>query len=722
MVKALATVADIHAHSGLIVRMFRTALARAPEPAALQAFSELLRNGGSAEEVARAVIGSVEFQLLHGKQESCDPDFVTRLFHSGLGRLPEPDAVAHFGQMGSRLAVLMAIATSPEAVEKVDLLEDLFPEGVGPADPLGYKLWVERYDTLEEEDVAAIGQQVDALASVPTISLLMAAKPGRPDLLLETLRSLDDQLYPHWTLHVACPPDLPAAPRRALEEASRRVPGLNLVSLPAGSEAGPADLMQAAFEHARGSFVAFLEPGDRLSRSALYEIALALEATPGLQLLYTDEDSLDEAGERFEPVFKPGWSPDMLLNGDMVGQLAVIRRDRVLEAGGVRGEAGALARFDLLLRVTDGLPADAIRHIPSVLFHRGRQPGQPLPFPRSRNSSVHPDVERTVQRHLRERGSALSVSDTYIAGGVWPRVDYPLPAILPRVSVLIPTCDQPELLEACLEGLLERTDYPDIEILVADNGSRTGEGRQMLRRLKRNPRLRVFEDPEPFNWSRLNNRLAAEATGEVLVLLNDDTEVVGRDWLRELVRQVSRPGVGIAGARLLYPDESLQHGGVVLDDLGATHVLRSAREEEPGYMGQLAMVRDLSAVTGACLAVRRETLDAVGGLDEAFPLACNDIDLCLRARRAGWRVVWTPHAVLQHVDGASRGHDRKVGEIGRAWRDLRRLHDRWGDAMDADPFLNANLEASDHDLLLANPPRRDKPWQRLRDELFPDET
>ncbi len=714
MATTITTVREVSAHASLIIRVFRTALRRPPELAALQGFSAMLSKGEGAGELARAVVGSAEFRTLHGQEERCDEAYITRLFRNGLGRDPDPGALTTLLNGSSRAELLAKVADSREARERIDLLADLFPDGPLPSDPLAYTLWVQRHGLLDEQDLLAINRQIASLPETPRISLLIAAEPTRPDLLLETVEALDEQLYPYWDLYVACPCDLPTAVRSMLQTTASHVPGIVLVEAP--SDGGIGDLWQAALTRAEASFVAFLEAGDRLAATALYEIALALDKAPHLDLLYSDEDTLDEAGERCAPLFKPGWSPDMLLAGDTVGQLAIFRRSRVLAVGGIREDGGSHARYDLLLRVTQGLHAGAIAHIPSVLYHRGRKPGRPLPFPRSRNTSIYPDVARTVKRHLEETSGAIIVSDVYIGGDVWPKVTFPLPASLPRVSILIPTREQPELLRACMTGLLERTTYPNIEILIADNGSTSAAAQLSLRRLSRDPRVQVDTINVPFNWSVLNNRLAARATGSIFVLMNDDTDVIGSDWLDEMVRQVTRPGVGIAGARLLYRDRSLQHGGITVDEMGATHVLRSAREEDPGYLGQLVLTRDLLAVTGACLAVRRDTFEAIGGADESFSLTCNDIDMCLRARAAGHRVVWTPHALLTHVDGVSRGPDDSFARLSRSWHDLRRLHDRWHETMDADPFLNANLVATDHHLLLATPPRRERPWQKVKDE------
>lgn len=704
------------AHAGLIARVFRTGLGRPPDGFALESFGAMLRDGAGLIGVARAVAGSAEFSAVHGPEEVCSVPFVTTLFHNAFDRDPDIQGLATITALGSRAEALAIVAGSDEARDTIKLLAELYPDGATPTDALGYPLWVEQREALEEEDRVAIGRQIDAMAAAPRFSLLMIAAFTRPDLLEETVRSLSTQLYPKWELCIACAHNLPRMVRSTIARIAATFPGVRLVD--AGPESGIGDLWRTALEAAGGDVVAFLDAGDRLAETALYEMAAALGRAPGLDLLYSDEDSIAEDGARSEPLFKPGWSPDALLTGDVVGQLAVMRRARVLAVGGIRADAGGQARYDLLLRLAHGLPASAIAHVPDVLFHRGRQPGRKLPFPRSRATTSHPEVVHVVARHLRETGRAVEVADVYIGGDVWPRVRYPRPADLPRVSVLIPTCDQPELLAACVSGLLERTAYPDIEILIADNGSETAAALELFRRLARDSRVRVETIDMPFNWSALNNRLAALATGDILVLMNDDVAVIEPDWLDEIVRQISRDEVGIVGARLLYPDGTLQHGGMVLSEMAATHVLRSAREEEPGYLGQLALTRDLSAVTGACLAIRRTLFAELGGADESFDHTCNDVDLCLRARAAGSRVVWTPHAVLSHVDGATRGHDKTMEQLTRFWHDLSRLHERWGEAMDFDPFLNANLVATDHNLVLAAEPRRKLPWAELKEQVI----
>ncbi|MBE7212138.1 MAG: glycosyltransferase [Gluconacetobacter diazotrophicus] len=703
---AVETLADT---TSAVVRAFLGALNRPPERAGLAHFRPLLAAGMSFRDMAALIVASAEFIRLHGPGDVVEPPFVHLLFRRVLDREPDDgilEALCHV----SRLDALVTVADSPEARENVDVLATCFPDGIPLDDPDAYTLWYDRHDRLSTRDRLLIDRHVAALPNPPAFTIIAAAPAERADLLLETLRSLENQVLSRWELVIGCAPDLPPRPRRLLSEAAARVPGVVLVEAP--PDGGLATLWDAALVRASGDLVGFLDPGDRLAPTALYELAVLLDADPALALIYTDEDAVDHDGSRSAPLFKTGWSPDMLFHGDTVGQFVVLRRELVAAAGGLRAEAGAHARYELMLRATADLPPARIAHLPRVLFHRGRQPGRPLPFPRERAIAIHQDIRRIAAARLRDVAPDTRIEDSYLGGEVWPRLVYPLPDALPTVSVLVPTRDQPELLDACVSGLLSRTDHPAMEVLVADNGSVEPDTAAVLRRLGRNPRVRVLPAPGPFNWSALNNRLAAAATGNVLVLMNDDVAPLDPDWLRELLRQLNRPGVGIAGARLLYPDDTLQHGGVVLTNDAATHVLRSARTEQSGYRGQLAMARDMSAVTGACLAIRRDLFHALGGADESLPRTANDVELCLRARAAGHRVVWTPHAVLRHVDGASRGADgATASRLMGSWRDLGRVYERWPAAFDADPFLDANLEATDFELVLASPPRRPHPWR-----------
>jgi GT2 family glycosyltransferase len=275
------------------------------------------------------------------------------------------------------------------------------------------------------------------------------------------------------------------------------------------------------------------------------------------------------------------------------------------------------------------------------------------------------------------------------------------------VSVIIPTRDRADLLERCVEGLLNRTDYPALEIIVLDNDSREERTRQLFDRYP----VRVLPQPGAFNWAAMNNAGARAATGEILLFLNNDTDVIEQGWLRALAAYAIRPEIGAVGAKLLFADGTVQHAGIWLGpDARVRHLLRLSNRNDPGYLGQLSLTRNLSAVTGACLAIRRNLFLEVGGFDESFPVSYNDIDLCLRLIQRGYRIVWTPHSELLHLESASRGSSEW------RWRkeeaDFRRFRTRWDQQLEHDPFFNPNLDLiGEEKLALAFPPRIKKPWR-----------
>ncbi|HEY2618378.1 MAG TPA: glycosyltransferase family 2 protein [Acetobacteraceae bacterium] len=296
------------------------------------------------------------------------------------------------------------------------------------------------------------------------------------------------------------------------------------------------------------------------------------------------------------------------------------------------------------------------------------------------------------------------------------RVIRPLPDPAPLVSLIVPTRDRAELLARCVDGLLRRTDYRPIELLIVDNDSTEPETHALFARLAADPRVRVITSPGPFNYSALNNRAVNVARGDILVLVNNDVDVIERHWLTEMTALVVQPDVGAVGAKLWYADDRLQHGGIVLgagavEGVGA-HLQPNAARDDQGYFGRLGLSRDVSAVTGACLAVRRSVYLSVGGLDEAnLPVAFNDVDLCLRLRERGFRIVWTPFAELYHLESATRGPDTTDEALPRFQREVAFMRRRWSTVLDADPFYSPNFSLAQGNYALAAP-RRTKPWQR----------
>lgn len=694
-----------------IVQLFRAGLGRRPELSAITHFATLLENGATFRDVAHAIAGSAEFRQLHGAEDVCDREYVTFLYRNGLGREPDPQGEANLLSAPNRGDALVVVAGSDEARTRTDLFGLLYPDGASPQDDLAYRAWLLRYDRISTTERLTIGRHIDnGMKSRTRFSLLIQVNHHRIDLFEETVASLENQIYPEWTLIAVYPDDLQAGTQQCLQKVIKRVPGIVGVEVP--SYMGVEERWQRAMMKADGTFFGFLEPGDQLAATALYEFAVAVEDKPGLALIYCDEDRLGSDGQRCAACFKTAWSPELIYAGDVVGQLAMFRKDVALAAGGIREDVGAFTRYDLVLRITEGLESSRICHLSRVLFHRGRMPGLPLTFPLVRTTAQHPEIRRVALRHLQNSRPGCTLEDVYIGGNVWPRFVAPLPADVPLVSIIIPTKNKDTLLARCVSSLLNVTDYPRFEVLLADNGSTRPEMLELLRRLDRDDRVSVTRIAEPFNWSAINNRMARQARGDLLLFLNDDTEILEADWLTEMVRQISQDKVGVVGARLFYADETIQHAGMVMTPKGAKHILRGAHDDNPGYLGQLVLARDLMAVTGACMLVSRTVFTELGGFDESFPLTCNDVEFCLRVRQRGLRVMWTPHASLMHVDGGTRGRDYSPRNILDACMDVGRLLQKWEKVMTQDPFLNDNLLATDHDLILATPPRVKKAWRQ----------
>jgi GT2 family glycosyltransferase len=499
-----------------------------------------------------------------------------------------------------------------------------------------YRLWVEKFDTLNDADRSAIRSAVKGLAYRPLFSLLLVVHDSPADAILQTIQSIRRQIYRDWELCLV--DDASTAPHVARALASCGDDPRVRVARRATRDEVAAQ--EEASGISSGAYFGLLEPGDTLAESALFEIAAAIQAEPRPDIIYSDEDSIDVQGKRSKPRFKTDWNPALLREQDYFGQL----RFRAREASFER----------------------RVCHVPSVLCHR-----------------------------MGERALAST------------RISVELPPRPPKVSIIIPTRDRADLLERCIEGLLNRTDYPAMEVIVVDNDSREEKTRQVFAKYP----VRVLPFPGEFNWSAMNNAGAQAATGDILLFLNNDIDVIEKGWLQELVKQAWREDTGAVGAKLLFADGTVQHAGIWLGPEGRViHLLRLSKKDDDGYLSQLSTTRNLSAVTGACMATRRKVFVELQGFDESFPVSYNDLDFCLRLRGKGYQVVWTPYAELLHLESASRGSSEW------RWRkeeaDHKRFCAKWQQQMENDPFFNPNLELiGEETLALACPPRVKKPWK-----------
>ncbi|MFI2812265.1 glycosyltransferase [Microbulbifer sp. JSM ZJ756] len=546
----------------------------------------------------------------------------------------------------------------------------------------GYQPWLAQ---VEAESLPRPSEVADYLATLamPTQFLFHLHLPATEALDWRALQSLRQQSYPHWRLVVTAEVDVPAAVQPELEQIAAAEERISI--LPGDTRLG--DLLEAE----RGDFIASLPYTGRLAQHALYYIVHEIEQKPNGKLVYSDADSLNRVGGREEPLFKPGWNPDLLLAYNYIGNVCLFRR-QVLDAGRsmpLRSLSDEVYR--MLLEVRERLEQEEVVHVPRVLYHQ-------KPLSEAALAARYRAEKEALADHLETQlpGARMEVgqvNQNFMDSATMVRCRLPIPAPSPLVSLLVPTRDGIEFLRLCLDSILALTDYPNFEVLVLDNQSRCRETLDYLQEVVADPRVRVVRWDYPFNYSAINNFGAQAARGEILGLINNDIEVISADWLTEMVSHACRPEIGCVGAKLYYANDTVQHGGVILGIGGtAGHSHKYARRDEPGYMGRLQVVQNLSAVTGACLLLRKSIFDEVGGLDEEnLAVAYNDVDLCLKVREAGYRNLWTPYAELYHHESLSRGADDTFRKRRRAQREAEYMRKRWGQALDSDPAYNPNL-------------------------------
>lgn len=547
-----------------------------------------------------------------------------------------------------------------------------------------YERWLSAHET-RPADLQRMRDVLPALPRTPVFSIIVPVYDPAERFLREALDSVLAQAYPHWELCIA--DDASPAPhvRAVLEEYAALDERVKVVFRPVNGHIAAAS--NSALELATGEFVALLDHDDALAPEALFENAVVVNRRPDVDVIYSDEDKLDENGARRDPYFKPDWAPDSLLARNYVSHLGVYRRALVTAAGGFREGFEGSQDYDLLLRVTER--TDRIEHIPLPLYHWRAHAGSTA-VDREQKTYAHHAAVRALEEALERRGEPGRVEDGVAPGLYSVRYTIAQPR---RVSLIVPTRDHGDDVDRCLRSVFERSTYPDIEVVLVDNGSRDHASLRVFGEwLEREPeRVRLVPHDVPFNFSEINNYAVRQSTGAYVVLLNNDTEVVTPDWLEAMVEQAQRPSIGAVGAKLLYADGTVQHAGVVVGLGGvAGHSHKHLPGEDPGYFYTLQTVNNFSAVTAACMMLRRSVFDEVGGLDERLRIAFNDVDFCLKIRAAGYYNVYLPHVVLYHHESKSRGSEDTPEKVERFLHEQRFMHEHWQTDERPDPFYNRN--------------------------------
>lgn len=524
----------------------------------------------------------------------------------------------------------------------------------------------------------------------PIISIVMPVYNVERRWLLLAVESVQRQFYPHWELCIAddasTNPDTRAALREIAALGDKRI---RLVKLK--KNVGIASCSNAALKLASGEYIGLLDNDDELTRDALLEVAQRIVAEQP-DVIYSDEDKLEESGAHVEVHCKPDYNPDYFFSINYICHFAVIRRAHLTSIGDFRDGFDGAQDYDLLLRATER--SDKIVHIPKVLYHWRKIEGST-----ASNSSAKPKTTAAGKNALIESMQRRDiVCDVEL--GPYPNTFRVRRTILgnPLVSILIPFREQPKLLDACVSSILEKTRYQNFEILCIDNGSMEPATLATISSLEqRDPRVRVLRYDAPFNYSAINNFGVTHARGEHILLLNNDTEVICEEWLDSMLEHSQRPEVGVVGARLLYEDGTIQHAGVLVGPGGvAGHAHLFLPGDHPGYFARAQLVQNLSAVTFACAMTRRDVFEKLGGLNEnELKIAFNDVDYCLRVREAGYLIVYTPYALLHHYESKSRGYEDTPEKQARFSNEVRYMQQRHAAILErGDPYYNPQLSLS----------------------------
>lgn len=566
----------------------------------------------------------------------------------------------------------------------------------------GYAEWIDEYDTYTKRELRVLAGKAQELAQRPLISIVMPTYNSPEAWLVKCIESVRRQVYPFWELCIA--DDASARPevRRVLEHYAKRDRRIKVIFRERNGHI--AEASSSALQIANGEWIALLDHDDELAPHALYAVACAINEHPNARLIYSDEDKIDEIGHRFDPYFKPDWNYDLFLGQNMISHLGVYHAELVRRVGGFHKGMEGSQDYDLALRCIEQLGPGQILHIPRVLYHwRAIQGSTAMSMDEKSYAAVA--ARSALQEHLKRTG----VTDANVEinrCGYRIRRRAGLSANAPKVSLIIPTRDRVELLRMCVESILARTEYPNYEIVVVDNQSCEPKALAYLDELAVRAGVRVLQYDAPFNYSAINNYAVRHCDGQIVGLINNDIETIHADWLEEMVSHAVRPDVGAVGAMLYYPNDTIQHAGVLLGVGGvAAHVYCTAPRGYLGQMSRAQVTQELSVVTAACLLVRRDVYEAVHGLDEQLQVAFNDVDFCLRVRDAGYRNLWTPFAELYHHESASRGSENTPEKKMRFEGEVRFMMERWGDALQCDPAYNPNLTLSGSPFELAFPPR-----------------
>lgn len=543
-------------------------------------------------------------------------------------------------------------------------------------------------------------QREARLCYMPKISIVVPLYRTPEKYLKEMIQSVLDQSYENWELCLSDGSGKDSPVRLTLKEYEKSDKRIRVVY-----NEEPLQISQntnKALEIASGDYIAFADHDDLLMPNALFECVTAINDNRNAELIYTDEDKVSMDGkEHFDPHFKSDYNPDMLLGVNYICHLCVVKRSLLEKAEGLNPEFDGAQDYDFVLRATECVErSENIIHVPKILYHWRAHKDSTAENPESK-VYAYDAGKRAIETCLKRRGIDGEVFKTEYTG--FYRVKRAVKD-QPLVSVIIPTKDHIDDLKKCLKSLEEVNQYRNMEYIIVENNSEMEETFQYYEELQKEmPKAKVVRwEEKGFNYPAINNFGVSHSKGEYVLFLNNDTEVVNADCIEEMLSQCQRPEVGAVGARLYYEDGTIQHAGVVVGICGvAGHGFVGLPKDNPGYMGRIILIQNYSAVTAACLMMRKEVFDEVGQFDERYAVAFNDIDLCMRVRKAGYLIVYNPYAELNHYESKSRGYEDTDEKIQRFSTEIERFRLEWGEELTkGDPYYNPNLTLSKLDFSL----------------------
>lgn len=557
----------------------------------------------------------------------------------------------------------------------------------------GYQAWIKKHEATEQFSSNDIAQRIANLTATPLISIVCPVYNTKPAWLTACVESVKNQSYTHWELILiddASPNQGHFDTLACYSDSDTRI---QVNYLDENKHISAAT--NVGIQKANGEYVLFLDHDDELSPHALLEICRVISANPSAKIIYSDEDLMSEGGERIAPHFKSDWNIELLRAHNYITHLCCYEMALLKSLGGMRlGYEGA-QDYDLILRASAVVQAYDIHHISKVLYHWRMVEGSTASSSDAKTYATEAGL-KALQDYISTSG--LAANAVHSSRSNFYTVKYSLPNKLPKISIVIPTRDGMDVLRPCIESLIALTDYENYEVIVLDNGSKQKETLNYLNKLSERSNFQIVRDEGEFNYSRINNSAVTHSSGEIICLLNNDVKIIEKNWLSEMASIAIRKEVGCVGAKLLYPDGTLQHAGVILGLGGyAAHSHRGLAGNAPGYFCRAQVRQRLSAVTGACLLIRRDVFDEAGGLDESFQVAYNDVDFCLRVQDLGYQNIYTPFASLIHHESKTRGDDKNPDEIQRFDQEKALLLTRWGHVIQNDPFYNINLTRSRED-------------------------